>query len=293
MSRTASPRRTPATTPAPPPTTPAPPPTPPHLLRERLRADLAVLRVSLTDEHLDALLARAEQERLSHLEFLQLMLAEPANQRRERSLERRLREARFHEVRLLETFDWRFNAHSIDRLQIEELSTGDFIRRKDNLVLVGQSGLGKSHLIQAIGRQACRHGYRVLYTTSAVLLQDLTASLADRTLAERLRHYGRPELLIIDEFGLDKIERAEAPQAPSLLYKVIDARSRRYSTALVTNIDFEAWGEYLGDPPLAMALLDRLVDGALILKVEGKSYRAQRARRLRSGGGAGEPPAAE
>jgi hypothetical protein len=84
--------------------------------------------------------------------------------------------------------------------------------------------------------------------------------------------------LIIDEFGFDKIERAEAPQAASLLYKVVDARSEQRSTALVTNIDFGAWGEYLGDPPLAMALLDRIVDGAIILKIAGQSYRAHRAK---------------
>jgi DNA replication protein DnaC len=83
---------------------------------------------------------------------------------------------------------------------------------------------------------------------------------------------------LIDEFGFDRIERTESPQAANLLYKVIDARSRQRSTALVTNIDFDAWGEYLGDPPLAMAFLDRIVDGAIIVKINGKSYRAHRAR---------------
>ena len=77
---------------------------------------------------------------------------------------------------------------------------------------------------------------------------------------------------------LDKMERAEGSQAASLLYKIIDARGQQHSTALVTNIDFEAWGDYLGDVPLAMAFLDRLVDGAIILKIKGKSYRAHRAK---------------
>jgi len=82
--------------------------------------------------------------------------------------------------------------------------------------------------------------------------------------------------LIIDEFAFDKIERSETPQAANLLYKIIDARNRR-STTVVTNIDFNAWGDYLGDPPLAMAFLDRVVDGAIIIKINGKSYRAHRA----------------
>ncbi len=134
-----------------------------------------------------------------------------------------------------------------------------------------------SFLVQAIGQSACVLGLRVRYTTSADLLKDLTASLADQTLPRRVRYYARFDLLVIDEFGFDKIERAEAPQAASLLYKIIDARSQQRSTALVTNVDFDPWGDYLGDPPLAMAFLDRIVDGAIILKIKGKSYRGHRA----------------
>ena len=165
---------------------------------------------------------------------------------------------------------------------MEELATGDFIRRRTNLVLVGWSGIGKSHMIQAIGQKACVNGYRVLYQTSAQLLADLTASLADKTLPVRLRRYAKPELLIIDEFGLDKIERNECPEAAHLLYKIIASRNQKRSTALVTNVDFEKWGEYLSDGPLAMAFLDRLVEGAIILKVTGKSYRAEKAKALKN-----------
>ena len=89
-----------------------------------------------------------------------------------------------------------------------------------------------------------------------------------------MRYYSRPELVIIDEFGLDRIERSQGPQAAHLLYKIIAARNQKRSTALVTNVDFDKWGDYLFDGPLAMALLDRLVQGAIILKIKGKSYRA-------------------
>ena len=138
--------------------------------------------------------------------------------------------------------------------------------------------MGKSHIIQALGQKACVHGYRVLYRTSAQLLADLTASLADKTLPAKLRRYAKPELLIIDEFGFDKIERTECPQAAHLLYKIIASRNQKRSTALVTNVDFDKWGDYLSDGPLAMAFLDRLVEGAIILKVKGKSYRAPEAK---------------
>lgn len=222
-------------------------------------------------------MGQAEQQGWSHLEFAHRLLGDLANQRRERSIARRIDEARFAEVCTLDMFDWNFNSQTINRTQIEELATGDFIRRHANLVLVGQSGVGKSFLIQAIGRSACVQGFRVRYITSAALLHDLTASLADQTLPKRLRYYTAFEMLVIDEFGFDCIERREHPESANLLYKIIDARNRKRCTALVTNVDFDAWGDYLGDPPLAMAFLDRLVDGAIILKIKGKSYRAHRS----------------
>jgi DNA replication protein DnaC len=255
------------------------PPRPPLAanLRERVLADCAALKVPLRAEQLDALLGRAEEEGLSHLEFVHRLLSEQADQRRERSIAHRIREARFRDPHTLATFDWQFNAPAINRTQIEELATADFVRRKDNLVLVGQSGVGKSHLVESVGRSACAVGYRVRYTTSAGLIENLTAALADRTLPRRVRYYAGFDLLIVDEFGFDRLERREARDAASLLFKVIDARVQKHATALVTNIDFDTWGEYLGDPPLAMALLDRIVDGAIIVKINGKSYRAARA----------------
>jgi len=233
--------------------------------------------VPLTAAHLDAALTQADQEGLSHLAFLHRVIADQAQLRRERSTQQRIKEAHFREQKTLASFDWNFNAKAINRVQIEELATGDFIRRRQNLVLVGQSGVGKTFLVQAIGLSACTLGYRVRYITSAHLLRDLTASLADQTLPKRVRYYAHFEALIIDEFGFERIERLESPQAASLFYKIIDARSQQGSTVLVTNIDFEAWGDYLGDPPLAMAFLDRVVENAIILKIPGRSYRAHRA----------------
>jgi DNA replication protein DnaC len=245
-------------------------------LRPKILEDFQTLGIPLRIEQLDAAIGRAESEGMSHLEFLRALISEQANGRRERSIARRIREAGFAESQTLADFDWQFNAAAIDRVQIEALAGGEFIGRRQNLVWVGQSGVGKSHLIQAIGLCACVLGYRVRYETSASVLQELTAALADQTLPRRLRSYAKFDLMILDEVGFDRVERLESPQAASLLYKLINARSGR-STALVTNIEFEAWGEYLGDPPLAMAFLDRIVDGAIILKIKGKSYRAHRA----------------
>ncbi len=230
----------------------------------------------LAPEELDGLLARAEREGLAHLQFVHLLIAEQARLRRERSIARRIGQARFQELKTLADFDWEFNKKAINRAQIEDLATCEFIRRKDNLVLVGQSGVGKSRIAQSIGQCACVLGHRVRYTTSGALLLDLQRSLADQSLPQRVRYFAGFDFLIIDEFCFDKIERAESPQAANLFYKIIDARYRQRSTALITNIDFDAWADYLGDPPLAMALLDRLVDGAIVLKIKGRSYRSRR-----------------
>src|ERR1035438_5544389 len=128
------------------------------------------------------------KESLSHLHFLDLLLGTQADARRERAVARRIREARFADSKTLEGFDWQFNPKAFDRVQIEELATGDFIRRCNNLIMVGWSGIGKSHIIQALGQRVCVQGYRVVYRTSAELLADLTASLADKTLPARLRY---------------------------------------------------------------------------------------------------------
>lgn len=228
-------------------------------------------------EGLDEVLHDATRKKPGYLQLLEQFLAKPAIERRERSVQRRLQNANFRDPGTMESFDWKFNAKTIDPAPFRELATGDFVRRKENVAFVGKSGLGKSHLIQSIGRCCCVHGYRVRYTTSAQLLEELTAASGDRTLTSRVRHYGRFDLLIIDEFGFDKLERMEYPESPSLLYKVIDHRNRHGSTALVTNVDFNDWTDYLGDPPMAMALLDRVVDGAIIHRFEGKSYRAHLA----------------
>jgi DNA replication protein DnaC len=186
--------------------------------------------------------------------------------------------ARFRDpAATLESFDWSFN--KVDPLPFQELATADFVRRRDHLVFVGNSGLGKSHLIQGIGHRCCSAECSVRYTTSAELLEDFVRSSGEKNLPSRIRYYRCFELLIIDEFGFEKLERLEYPEWSSLLYKVIDSRNRHGSTALVTNVEFKYWTDYLGDPPLAMALLDRVVDGAIIHKFRGKSYRPERGRK--------------
>jgi DNA replication protein DnaC len=227
--------------------------------------------VPVSADQLDEALQQAQDAGWPHLEFLHRLLADQAGLRRQRRIERLIKDARFREALPLSSFDWNFNP-TIPRLKIEALAQGDFIRRRQNVVFVGQSGLGKSRLIQSIGLAACMLEQRVRYVTSGELLEDLTAALADQTIHDRVRFYAKFSLLIIDEFGFDRTERAVCPEAASLWYKIIDARSQRSSTALITNIDFESWADYLGDAPLAMAMLDRVVDGATIINSINSRY---------------------
>ncbi len=255
---------------------------PPTSHRERILGHLKTLRVQLAPEHLDRVVREATENNQSSWELLERLLETPASEHRQRSVERRIHEARFPTMASLESFDWSFNAKTIPPVPFQELATGEFLARRDNLVFVGKSGLGKSHLIQGIGRACCALGYRVRYVTSAALLEELTAAAGDKSLPEKVRYYRSFDLLIIDEFGFDKLERREYPESPSLLYKVVDSRSGHGSTAFVTNVDFGDWTEYIGDPPLVMALLDRVVDNAIVRKFEGTSYRKHRAEQKKS-----------
>lgn len=264
------------------PSSPPPVTTPtPEQLREWILNALSTLRVPISAEQLDHALRVAEHRGDSHLAFLWELVGTAAIDRHERSIARRIQEARFPNQGALEDFDWSFNAAAIDRTHIEQLATGEWVSRTENLVMLGQSGVGKSRLLEGIGRRLCALGKRVRYTTSGDLIRQLTASLADGTLPKQLSYWANFELLIIDEFGLDYVERKLDPQGAHLLFKVISARSGKSSTAMGTNLEFEVWGDYLGDAPLAMALLDRVVDRAVLLKILGKSYRASRALRIK------------
>ena len=137
------------------------PPTPTnrsHDLRQRILEYFQTLRIPMAEDELDAVLAEAEKQRWNSLELLSHVLGPQADLRRQRAIDRRIREARFREPVTLEGFDWDFNAPAIDRKVIETLATGEFIRRGDNLVIAGQSGVGKSRIVQSVGRAACAHG---------------------------------------------------------------------------------------------------------------------------------------
>ena len=244
--------------------------------RELILQYLETLKLKMTEEQLDHFLQQHSQRALSISELLSKFLEGPAHARVETSIQSRIRRAAFPTDATLESYDWTRNPKTIRKEPFLELASGEFIQRKENAAFVGASGLGKTHLIQSVGRKCCALGYRVRYETSASLIERLNRARAVKELTPKVRHYCSYDLLIIDEFGFEKLERKEVPDALSLLYKVIDGRNRRSSTAIVTNVNLEDWTDYLGDPPMTMALLDRVVDQTNVIKFGGDSHRKPR-----------------
>lgn len=241
--------------------------------REKILQYLAMLKVKMTEDDLDAFLKKASPIQVGVSELLARFLESPALASQASAIAGRIGRANFPTAATMESFDWNHNRKTIRPDRFLELATGEFIRRKENLTFVGSSGLGKTHLMEGIGKKCCAWGYRVRYETSASLLETLNKARAVRALPQKVKFYCSYDFLIIDEFGFEKLERKEVSEAMSLLYKVIDGRNRRNSTGIITNVSFENWSDYLGDPPMTMALLDRVVDQTNIIRFEGVSIR--------------------
>ncbi len=183
----------------------------------------------------------------------------------------RLRRASFSAEKTLEGFNWSFNP-TLNKQQILDLATGQWIERKEGVLIVGPSGVGKSHLAQALGQEACRRGYSVLFTTVIKMLAQINGGRADGTREKRLANYLRPELLILDDFGLKPLRGVE----PEDFYEVINERYERGSVLVTSNRDYQEWPAAFGENPLmASAALDRLAHRAHLITIKGASYRAK------------------
>jgi DNA replication protein DnaC len=239
---------------------------------ERIVEGLEILRLSEVRHALEAALdAPAPHE--DRLTWLWRLLEPQVRQRLERRIERRIREARLSERKTFEAFDFTFQPE-LDRDLVMELATLRFIDQGKNVLLAGMSGTGKSHIAKALALSACAANRRVLYTTSADLLARLNAGLAEGTLMRSaIKPYLRAELLVIDEVGLEQVERKEAHRS-GLMQKVLLPRyNEQRSTIITSNIPWEAWGEYLDDHLGATAIIDRLLHHSHVLVINGPSYR--------------------
>lgn len=262
-------------------------------VEERVRTLLAKLRMTAAIAALDDLLPADKVARTATLDLMERVLRVEVDRRRESRIARRIEASKLPDRPALETFDFEFQP-GLDKRLVLDLATLAWVDRHEDLLLVGQSGVGKSHIAKALCLIACSQERRVIYTTCANMMVDLNASLADGTLARRLKRYAYTELLLIDDLGYDPLEQEQAREA-QLLYKVLEARHGKLSTIVTSNLDIEAWAEYLGNQHLTVALLDRLLYHATTISITGPSYRlAQHEKRQRahSAGRDGEKKAA-
>ena len=245
---------------------------------DTIRSHLKILKLKEIDKHLDDSLSMVAQGGLSPSKMLERLLESEVTALTERRIERRIKESRLPDRKLLSDFDFEF-AKGIDKQQISELATLCFVERKQGLIMAGSSGAGKSHITKALLLIGCQKQYRCRYTTAADMLKNLMAGLSDDTLDKKLKIYTLPDILLIDEVGFDRLEQESARNA-SLFFKVIDARYGKNSTFMTTNIDFKALGDYLGDPVITTAIVDRMVHRSIIINVEGPSYRIHQSKKL-------------
>ena len=237
-------------------------------MKEALETSLRKLRLSGLASTLDVRLQEAKANRLNHAEFLELALQDELVVRKERRIARRTKAAAFREQKSLKDFDWSFNT-SIKKKQIYDLATCKFIRKAGDLLLVGPPGVGKSFLVQAIGRQAIKLGHTVFYRSIFDVVREFLKDEAFAGEDKILARYLKPDLLVIDDMGMKQLPK----RSGEFLFEVIMRRHELRSTIMTSNRPIEDWGKLIGDVPSATAILDRFLQHAEIITITGKSYR--------------------
>jgi len=219
------------------------------------------------------MLEQAGKDDPGYYEFIRQVLLFEAAAKRQRRVQYLVRQSRLPQpLKMLNGFDFDFQK-KLDRRLVMDLSSMEFIERKESILFIGNNGTGKSHLAQSFALLACQNGYKTYYTTCSELIQDLNQGVYEKTLEKRIKKYISAELLLIDEMGHDRLELQVIKEA-HLLFKVIDQRYKENKSLIFTsNIEEEDWPEFLGDPISTSAILDRIFHHSVIVKIYGPSYR--------------------
>ena len=237
-------------------------------MNDGLQKTLRKLRLSGLATSLEVRLQEAAGNKLTHAEFLELILQDELAVRADRDFNRRLKAALFREVKTLEDFDFSFNP-SIKKKQVYDLATGRFVREARSVLWLGPPGTGKSHLVQAVGNMVVRAGFTVLYRSIFDLVRDFLHDEAIAGQDKVLARYLKPDLLIIDDMGMKQLPK----RSGEYLFEIIMRRYEQRSTMMTSNRPLEDWGKLIGDVPAATAILDRFLHHAEIITITGKSYR--------------------
>ena len=236
---------------------------------ETLNAQLDYLKLSFIREHHLEMAHDAAEQHCDHITFLAQLIEGQAQRRQDRSIERRIRLARFPIKKTLEQFQWNW-PKKINRLQVQNLFRLQFVEHADNVIFIGGVGLGKSHLAIAMGLAACHQHHSVLFASAIEAINTLAGAQASGRLKHELRRYVRPKVLILDELGYLPIDKTGA----DLLFQIISQRYERGSTIITTNRVYKKWPEiFNNDSTLTAAVLDRLLHHAETITIEGKSFR--------------------
>ena len=239
----------------------------------QLTPQLKRLRLSGILDTLEVRTQQAIADKWSYGEFLTRLVQDEVERRNQKQLDLRLRRGALATTKTLDTFDFGFNP-SINRQQIFDLATCTFVHQRRNVLICGQTGVGKTHLAHALAHEAARQDLDVLCTTAHQMLTTIHAGRADGTAEKRLQTYLRPDLLVVDDFGLKPMP----PSGPADFYDVINERYEKASIILTSNRSPTEWHDLFGDVLLASAGLDRLGHRATVITITGRSYRlSQRA----------------
>jgi len=236
-----------------------------HQLGNKMRS----LKLNGMLDTMELRLTQAQKDGLGFIQFLELLLEDEVQHRGNKRLTSRITKARFEEEKSLEEFNFHFNP-KVPTQYIHDLATCRFIERKESIIFCGPVGVGKTHLAQALGHQACRLGYSVLFSKASRLLSDLGGGRADGTWEKRLRRYLKPDLLILDDFAMKELTKFQAED----FYELIDQRYRSGSMIATANRSPEDWYPLFPNPVIAESALDRLVSCSHVITLTGKSYRA-------------------
>ncbi|HVA27863.1 MAG TPA: IS21-like element helper ATPase IstB [Candidatus Baltobacteraceae bacterium] len=237
------------------------------MTNDELDRSLRQLRLGGMADTLSLRSQQARAENLGPIDFIALLVHDELQRRGDRLVERRLKAAGFRDNKTLDTFDWKFNA--IDRALIFELASGRFIEQHEDVLLLGNAGVGKSHIAQALGIAAIHAGFRVLYREAHVLFEDLLLAEATGERSDAIATYSEIPLLIIDDLGMRKLPGNAAED----LLEIVMRRYERASTILTSNRPLEDWPKLFGDTPAVGAFLDRLMHHSHLAEIRGKSYR--------------------
>lgn len=233
-----------------------------------LTKNLRNLKLSGVVKTIEVRNEQAIKEKLSYMEFLELLIEDELTNRKDNSYKKRSQKAHFPFTKALEEYDFNFQP-TLNRQEIYNLATCEFIRKKENIVFIGPPGTGKTHLSISIGIKALQQGYKVIFTTVSDMMSALFESKADNSYAQKLKYYLSCDLLILDELGFRKLNEHIVDQ----FYEIISQRYEKGSLIITSNKTFDEWGNIFWDSILASAILDRIVHHCHLVLIKGESFR--------------------